>query len=110
MSSFELDFWGRVRNLSEAARAEYLATVQAQRAFRLSLIRDVASTYLGSIEAGEQMKLAEATVQSRREGVRIAQVRLRAGLTSALDFHQVGIVVGRRRRRRLRGCGCRRRG
>ncbi|MDQ2665815.1 MAG: efflux transporter outer membrane subunit [Gemmatimonadota bacterium] len=88
VSAFELDFWGRVRNLSEAARAEFLATVQAQRVFRLSLIRDVASTYLSSVEAGEQIRLAEATVQNRREGVRIAQVRLRAGLTSALDFHQ----------------------
>jgi multidrug efflux system outer membrane protein len=88
VSAFELDFWGRVRNLSEAARSQFLATVQAQRAFRLLLIRDVASTYLQSIETGEQVKLAEATAQSRRDGVRIAQVRLKAGLTSALDFHQ----------------------
>jgi outer membrane protein, multidrug efflux system len=88
VSAFELDFWGRVRNLSEAARAEFLATVQAQRAFRLSLIRDVASAYLSSIETGEEIRLAEATAQSRRDAVRIAQVRMRAGLTSALDFHQ----------------------
>jgi outer membrane protein, multidrug efflux system len=88
VSAFELDFWGRVRNLSEAARSQFLATVQAQRAFRLSLIQDVASTYLSSIETGEEIRLAEATVQSRREAVRIAQVRLKAGLTSALDFHQ----------------------
>lgn len=88
VSAFELDFWGRVRNLSEAARSEFLASVQAQRAFRLSLIRDVASTYLSSIEAGEQIRLADATVQSRREGVRIAQVRRVSGVTSALDFHQ----------------------
>ena len=86
--AFELDFWGRVRDLSEAARARYLATVQAQRAFRLSLLQDVASTYLAWIETVEQIRLAEQTVQSRREGVRIAQVRLRSGLTSALDFHQ----------------------
>ena len=87
-SQFELDFWGRVRNLTESARAEYLATVQAQRAFRLSLIQDVAATYLASIETAEQIRLADTTVQSRREGVRIAQVRQRAGLTSALDLHQ----------------------
>ena len=87
-SAFELDFWGRVRDLTESARADYLATVQAQRAFRLSLIQDVASTYLASIETAEQIRLADTTVQSRREGVRIAQVRQRAGLTSALDLHQ----------------------
>jgi multidrug efflux system outer membrane protein len=88
MSAFELDFWGRVRDLTEAARSDYLATVQAQRAFRISLIQDVAATYLASIETAEQIRLADTTVQSRREGVRIAQVRQRAGLTSALDLHQ----------------------
>jgi multidrug efflux system outer membrane protein len=88
VSAFELDFWGRVRDLSEAARSEYLATVQAQRAFRISLIQDVAFAYLASIETAEQVRLADTTVQSRREGVRIAQVRQRAGLTSALDLRQ----------------------
>src|SRR3546814_7019786 len=48
VTGFELDFWGRVRNLSDAARSQYLATVQAERAFRLALIRDVASTYFAS--------------------------------------------------------------
>jgi multidrug efflux system outer membrane protein len=87
-SAFELDFWGRVRNLSEAARSQYLATIEAQRAFRLSLIRNVASVYLSSRSAAERIALAEATVTSRQEGVRIAKVRLDAGITSALDFHQ----------------------
>ena len=91
--SFELDFWGRVRDLSEAARARYLATVQAQRSFRLSLIQDVASTYLAWVEANEQIRLAEQTVRSRQEGVRIAQVRLKSGLTSALDFHQAEALL-----------------
>ena len=88
VTSFELDFWGRVRDLTEAAKSDYLATVQAQRAFRLSLIQDVAATYLASIEAAEQIRLADTTVKSRREGVRIVQVRQRAGLTSALDVRQ----------------------
>ncbi|HEX2254441.1 MAG TPA: efflux transporter outer membrane subunit [Thermoanaerobaculia bacterium] len=88
LPAFELDFWGRVRNLSEAARAEFLATVEAQRAFRLLLVRDVASTYFASVEAAQRIELAEATVASRREGLRIARVRLDAGITSALDFRQ----------------------
>lgn len=88
VTGFELDFWGRVRNLSEAARSQYLATIEAQRAFRLTLIRDVASTYFASREADERIALAEATVRSRREGLRIAKRRLDAGVTSALDFRQ----------------------
>ena len=88
VTGFELDFWGRVRNLSDAARSEYLATRQAERAFRLSLVRDVASAYFASREADERIALADATVQSRREAVRIAKRRLDAGVTSALDYRQ----------------------
>jgi multidrug efflux system outer membrane protein len=86
--SFELDFWGRVRNLTEAARAEFLATVEAERAFRLLLLRDVAGAYLAAREAAEQIALAESTVTSRQDALRLAQVRLDAGITSALDFRQ----------------------
>jgi multidrug efflux system outer membrane protein len=88
VTAFEIDFWGRVRNLSEAARSQYLATRQAERAFRLTLIRDVASAYFASRGAEEQIALAEATVTSRREGLRIAKLRLDAGVTSALDYRQ----------------------
>jgi len=93
VTSFELDFWGRVRNLSEAARANYLATLSAQRAFYLSLIGDVASTYLDLIETGEQIAFAEATLQSRTEGLRIAKLRLDAGVTSALDYRQAEVLL-----------------
>lgn len=93
VTSFELDFWGRVANLSEAARAEYLATVSAQRAFYLSLIGDVASTYLEMEETLEQIELSQATAESRREGLRIAKLRLDAGVTSALDFNQSEVLL-----------------
>ncbi|MEH6500627.1 MAG: efflux transporter outer membrane subunit [Pseudoalteromonas distincta] len=93
VSAFELDFWGAVRNLSTAARAEYFASIEAQQAFRLSLIRDVASTYLGLREAVERIALAESTVISRRDGLRIAKVRLDAGITSALDFNQAEALL-----------------
>ena len=93
ISAFELDFWGRVRNLTEAARAQYLSTVEAQRAFRLSLIADVASTYLAVRGAEARIDLAEATLQSRRDGLRIARVRFDAGITSALDYNQAQALL-----------------
>lgn len=93
VSSFELDFWGRVANLSEAARAEYLATVSAQRAFYLSLIADVASTYLELEETQEQIKLSQATAETRREDLRLAKIRLDAGVTSALDYQQAQVLL-----------------
>ena len=93
VSSFELDFWGRLANLGEAARARYLATVAAQRAFYLSLIGDVASTYYELVETEEQLALAEATAESRREGLRIARLRLESGVTSALPFRQAETLL-----------------
>lgn len=93
ISAFELDFWGRVRNLTEAARAQYLSTIEAQRAFRLSLIADVATTYLAIRGAEARIDLAEATLQSRRDGLRIARVRFDAGITSALDYHQAQALL-----------------
>ncbi len=88
ITSFELDFWGRVRSLSNAGRATYLATIEAERAFRLSLIADVAGAYLALREADERISLAEATVASREKGLEIARQRLDAGVTSALDYRQ----------------------
>lgn len=93
VASFELDFWGRVRNLSEAARREYLASVEAADAFRLTLIGQVAATYL-QIRAGEErIALAERTVAGRREGLKIAQKRMDAGVTSSVDYDQAALLV-----------------
>lgn len=88
ITSFELDFWGRVRNLSDAARYSYLATIDAQRAFRLSLIRQVAVAYMTLRENEERIALAERTLVARRESLEIARLRLDAGVTSSADYDQ----------------------
>ena len=93
VSAFELDFWGRVKNLSDAARANYLASVATQRAFYLSLIADTATTYFEIIETEEQIVLAEATAASRRDGLKIAKLRLDAGVTSALPYRQAETLL-----------------
>lgn len=92
-TAFELDLWGRVRNLSEAARAQYLATEHGARAVRLSLIGQVAFTYFGWLEAEERIRLAESTLTSRREGLEIATTRYEAGITSALDYRQAQVLL-----------------
>lgn len=88
VSAFELDLWGRVRNLSEAGRANYLASVEGARAFRLSLISNVAAAYLQVRAGEEQIALAQRTMESRQEGVKIAKVRMDAGVTSSVDYDQ----------------------
>ncbi len=93
VTSFELDFWGRVRNLSAAARAQYLASVAGERAFRIVLIRDLASAYITSRSLAEQAEQADAAVESRERGLRIAKLRLDAGVTSALDYRQAEALL-----------------
>jgi len=86
--SFELDFWGRVASLSAAARANYLATEEAQRAFRLSLIADVANAYLSALELRERAELAAATARTRAEYRELTQRRREQGVSSDMDYLQ----------------------
>lgn len=93
ITSWEIDFWGRVRNLKDAARARYLGTVAAERAFRIALIRDLATAYLTQRSLAEQLVQAEATIAARQNGLQIAKLRLDAGVTSALDYRQAETLL-----------------
>jgi multidrug efflux system outer membrane protein len=86
VSAFELDFWGRVKNLEKAALANYLATTEAREAFRLSLITDVARAYFTLQEMEERVVLAYATLKSRAESRRLIDKRREVGLANDLDF------------------------
>jgi len=93
VSAFEVDLWGRVRNLSEAQRQNWLASIEGARSFRISLIAQVAATFF-NIRAGEErIQLAQRSLEARREGVRIARLRLDAGVTSTVDFDQTVLLL-----------------
>ncbi|MES2904392.1 MAG: efflux transporter outer membrane subunit [Pseudomonadota bacterium] len=93
VASFEIDFWGRVRSLTESARANYLATAYAQRAFQISLVADVANTYLNDRELDQRIALADRAVGSRTRALEIAKLRLDAGVTSGLDYRQTEVLL-----------------
>ncbi len=93
LSSYEIDFWGRVGNLSEAARRRYLATVEGDRAFRLSLVGNVAASYYAIRSGEEGIALARHTLDDRRHALEIAKLRLDAGVTSTVDYDQSAILV-----------------
>jgi multidrug efflux system outer membrane protein len=67
--SFEVDFWGRIARLTEAAKASYLATESAQRAVQLSLISDVAAGYYTLIQLDELATLTQSSVESREQSL-----------------------------------------
>jgi multidrug efflux system outer membrane protein len=86
--SFELDFWGRVSSLNASAKANYLATESAQRAFRLSLIADVVNAYLSVLELRERTQLTVETLKGRADTRTLILRRRDAGVSSDLDYLQ----------------------
>lgn len=86
VTAFELDFWGRVKNLDAAARAGFLATDEVREASRLSLIADVANAYFSVLELGERSVLARTTLETRAESRRLIAKRREVGLAGDLDF------------------------
>jgi multidrug efflux system outer membrane protein len=93
LASWEIDFWGRVRSLKDAALETYLATEAAQRAATIGLIAQVANSYLGLCELDERIVLARATIATRAETLRIFIRRVEVGSTSRLDLTQVQTLL-----------------
>src|SRR3989441_12200924 len=86
--SWEVDFWGRVRRENEAARADLFAREENRRAVVLQLVSGVAQSYFDLRQLDMQLDIARRTLKSWEESVRLAQARLRQGLTNKLDADQ----------------------
>jgi outer membrane protein, multidrug efflux system len=85
---WELDFWGKFRRATEAARASVLATEWGQKAVISSLVRNVASAYFQLLELDAEMQISRRALDSRRESLRLTEVRAKGGTTSLLDVRQ----------------------
>jgi multidrug efflux system outer membrane protein len=97
VSAFELDLFGRVRNLSDAALAQYLATEEARKTAQISLIATVANTYLAKLADEEQLALTQQTLKTREESLRLTKLRFENGVVSKLDLQQsISLVEGAR--------------
>jgi outer membrane protein, multidrug efflux system len=83
--NWELDLWGRVRRLNEAAKAQYLATEEARRGVLLSLVSDVASTYFRLRELDEELEISKKTAAAFQETARLFERKLSEGAASALE-------------------------
>jgi len=93
LPEYELDLFGRVKNLSEAALEQYLATEEAGRAARLALIAEVSQAYLTYDGAQRRLRLTEQTLASREDSLRLIGQRRVAGAGTALDYQEaLGLV------------------
>lgn len=93
-ASWEIDLWGRIRNLDAAALNNWLATDEARRAVTLSLIAEVANTWLLARELDERIVLAHRTIESRRESDRIVRRRYELGYSPLIDLTQADAQLG----------------
>lgn len=87
-SAFEIDLFGRVRNLTRAALEQYLATEEGARATRITLIAEIASAYLTMAADQDQLKISQATLESFRQSLDLTQAQFRIGVTSELEVRQ----------------------
>lgn len=92
LSAFEIDLFGRVRSLSNAALESYLATEEAGRATRISLIAETASAYLTLAADSSQRLLSQRTVESAQRSMEVTRKRLEAGVASRLDLRQAETI------------------
>lgn len=86
--SFELDLWGKLRSATEAARADLLNTEEAKRTVILTLVSQLANSYVQLLDFDKQLAITQATLKTRSESVRINRLRFQAGLISELDYQQ----------------------
>lgn len=87
-ASWELDLWGRIRRLSEAARAQLLATEEARRGVILSLVSAVATSYVQLRAYDEQLVIARRTKDAYGESVRLFELQHEHGVVSRLTVEQ----------------------
>jgi len=88
VTSYELDFFGRVSSLKEAALGQYLATEEGRKTAQISLISAVANTYLSLLADEELLDITRQTLATRQESVKLSQLRFDSGVTSELDLRQ----------------------
>ncbi|MDY0225640.1 MAG: efflux transporter outer membrane subunit [Desulfomicrobium apsheronum] len=93
ISSFELDFFGRVKSLEDSALESYLATEEARRAAHISLVSQVARGYLTLAGDREHLSLARETLESRQATLDLTMAQLAHGMSTELARHQAEEVV-----------------
>ena len=92
-SSYEIDFFGRVKNLNEAALQEFLRTTENRRSVQLSLVAEVANAWLTLDADGRRLQLAQDTLRSRQKSYELTERSHALGAASGLTLAQAQTTV-----------------
>ena len=87
VTAFELDFFGRVRALSQAAQAQLLGTEEARKTVQISLVASVANTYLSLLADDELLRVTRDTLATRQESLKLMQLKFKHEAASLLELN-----------------------
>ncbi len=93
VTAYELDFWGRVRSLKDAALDSYLSTQSARDSTQISLISEVAQAWLNYSFATANLRLAEQTLKAQQDSYNLNKKRFDVGIDSEVPLRQAQISV-----------------
>ena len=88
---WELDMWGNLRWAKRRSGAEYMATVEDERAMRMTLVAEAATAYFRLVALDNELDIVRHTLVTRSEGVELARIRFESGLTSDLPYQQAQV-------------------
>jgi outer membrane protein, multidrug efflux system len=90
---WEIDVWGRLRRATEAARADLLATEDAQRFVVTTLVSDVATAYFQLRELDLELEISRQTLASRENSLRLVKLRQEGGVAAMIDVRQAEVLL-----------------
>jgi multidrug efflux system outer membrane protein len=90
---WEIDFWGRIRRLTEAARARYLATDEARRGVMITLVSDVATAYFSLLDLDQELQIQRAATNAYSGSYRIFNDRRINGVASRLETDRAAAAL-----------------
>ena len=93
VTGYELDFFGRVRSLSQAALAQFLATEEARKTVQIALIASVANTYISLLADEEFLVVTRDTLKTREDSFKLTKLKFDNGASSELDFRQSELLL-----------------
>lgn len=88
VSAWEVDLFGRIRSLGDAAFAQYVGSEEGRKAAQMTLVASVANTWLALVADDELLAITQETLKTRAESLRLTKLRFDNGVASEIDFRQ----------------------
>lgn len=95
IASWELDLWGNLRWARDKSLSEFLASVENQRALRMTLVAEVAASYFELVALDNELAIVKQTTNARQESLHLTRLRYEGGLTSEVPYRQAQVELAR---------------